>query len=52
MDAELAVDQSGALLASFRARPMLIEEIAQAQQQDQGLIETRASLREGSQSDF
>ena len=48
----LAVDDSGALLAHFGVRPLLLEEIWEAQMQDPEFQRIRENVLSGSQTDY
>lgn len=52
LDADLVVDTSGALLANFRIRPMILEEIREAQLQDPKLQKVRKLAQSESQSEY
>ena len=52
LNAELTVDDSGAVLASFSARPLLLQEIWEAQMQDPQLQRARAVIQSGASSEF
>ena len=52
LNAELTVDDSGAVLASFSARPLLLQEIWEAQMQDPQLQRARAVIQSGAPSEF
>ena len=44
LNAELTVDDSGAVLVSFSARPLLLQEVWEAQMQDPQLQRARAVI--------
>ena len=48
----MTVDDSGAVLASFSARPLLLQEIWEAQMQDPQLQRARAMIQSGAPSEF
>ncbi|XP_073101413.1 uncharacterized protein [Elaeis guineensis] len=50
--AELSVEDFSALLANFRARPTLVEEVHKAQAQDPQLVKIIDAIQNGSQTDF
>ena len=52
LNSGLKVDTSGALLASFSARPLLLEEIYEAHLQDPQLLEAKEMVQSGSHSDY
>ena len=52
LNAELTVSNSGALLAHFRVRPLLLDEIWEAQMQDSELQKIREEVQSGYQSEF
>ena len=52
LNAELTVDDSGAVLASFSARPLLSQEIWEAQMQDPQLQRARAVIQSGAPAEF
>ena len=49
---ELEMHASGALFASFQLRPILIDQILEAQLEDSYLVSMRKKVEEGEQSDF
>ena len=49
---ELAVDDAGALLATLKVRPVLIERVREAQNQDEQLSKIRNEVRDGTRTDF
>ena len=52
LNAELTVDDSRAVLESFSARPLLLQEIWEAQMQDPQLQRVRAVIQSGAPSEF
>ena len=49
---ELRMHASGALLASFQLRPILVDRILETQLEDPYLMSMRKKFEEGEQSDF
>ena len=49
---ELGMHASGALFASFQLRPILVDQIVEAQLEDSYLVGMRKKVEEGEQSDF
>ena len=49
---ELGMHVSGALFASFQLRPILVDQILEAQLEDPYLMSMRRKVEEGGQSDF
>ena len=49
---ELGMHVSGALFSSFLLRPILVDQILEAQQEDPFLMSMRRKVEEGEQSDF
>ena len=49
---ELGMHVSGALFASFLLRPILVDQILEAQLEDPYLMSMRRKVEEGEQSDF
>ena len=49
---ELGMHYSGALFASFKLRPILVDQILEAQLEDPFLVGMRKKVEEGEQSDF
>ena len=49
---ELGMHASGALFASFQLRPILVDQILEAQLEDPYLVSMRKKVEEGEQSDF
>ena len=52
LNMELTVDDPGAMLASFNARPLLLQEIWKTQMQDPQLQRARAVIKSGALSEF
>ena len=49
---ELAQSEKGALLATLKIRPMLIDRVREAQNQDEQMMKIKDQVQQGSRADF